>query len=177
MDWITKLPPSLGYDAILTITDHDCSKAALFFPCKETMTTAELARLYFARVFPHYGIPNKIISDRDTRLTSALAKEICKEAGIEQNISTAYHPQTDGQSERTNQTLETFLRIFCNEQQNDWARWIPLAQYAINSRPSYTTKIAPYDALIGVIPKAQITPIRAEGPVGARKEQLAETRK
>ena len=176
MDWITKLPPSMGYDAILTITDHDCSKAALFFPCKETMTTEELARLYFARVFPHYGIPNKIISDRDTRLTSTLAKEICKEAGINQNISTAYHPQTDGQSERTNQTLETFLRIFCNEQQNDWAKWIPLAQYAINTRPSHTTKIPPYELLIGIIPKAQITPIRIESPIWARKEQLTKLR-
>jgi hypothetical protein len=122
MDWITKLPPSQGYDSILTITDHNCSKAALFFPCKETMTTEELAKLYFTRVFPHYGIPSKIISDRDTRLTSSLAKDICKEAGIKQNISTAYHPQTDGQFERTNQTLKTYLHIFCNEQQNDWAK-------------------------------------------------------
>jgi len=81
MDWITKLPPSLGYDSILTITDHDCSKAVLFFPCKETMGTEELARLYFNKVFPYYGIPTRIISDRDPRLTSKLAKEICQEAG------------------------------------------------------------------------------------------------
>jgi hypothetical protein len=172
MDWITKLPPSQGYDSILTITDHDCSKAALFFLCKETMTTEELAKLYFTRVFPHYGIPSKIISDRDTRLTSSLARDICKQAGIEQNISTAYHPQTDGQSERTNQTLETYLRIFCNEQQNDWAKWVPLAQYAINMRASQTTKIPPYEALIGVIPKAHITPIRIGTPVGVRTEEL-----
>jgi hypothetical protein len=172
MNWITKLPPSQGYDSILTITNHDCSKAALFFPCKETMTTEELAKLYFTRVFPHYGIPSKIISDRDTRLTSSLARDICKQAGIEQNISTAYHPQTDGQSERTNQTLETYLRIFCNEQQNDWAKWVPLAQYAINMRASQTTKIPPYEALIGVIPKAHITPIRTGTPVGVRTEEL-----
>ena len=99
MDWITKLPPSLGYDSILTITDHDCSKAVLFLPCKETMGTKELAQSYFNKVFPHYGIPDKIISDRDPQLTSKLAKRICQEAKIEQNISTAYHPQTNGQSE------------------------------------------------------------------------------
>jgi hypothetical protein len=116
MDWITKLPLSFGYDSILTITDHDCSKAVLLFPCKETMGTTDLAKLYFNKVFPHYGIPTKIISDRDPRLTSKLAKEICQEADIDQNISTAYHPQTDGQSEWTNQTLETYLQIFCNEQ-------------------------------------------------------------
>ena len=172
MDWITKLPSSSGFDSILTITDHDCSKAVLFFPCKETMTTEALAQLYFTRVFPHYGIPDKIISDRDTRLTSYLAREICKLAKIEQNISTAYHPQTDGQSERTNQTLETYIRIFCNEQQDDWARWIPLAQYALNSRPSHTTKIPPFELLIGVIPKAQITPLLTEGIIGEQKEKL-----
>jgi hypothetical protein len=65
------------------------------------MGMEELAKLYFNKVFPHYGLPKKIISDRDTRLTSVLAKAICKEAAIDQNISTAYHPQTDGQSERT----------------------------------------------------------------------------
>jgi hypothetical protein len=152
MDWITKLPPSLGYDSVLTITDHDCSKAALLFPCKEAMGTEELAKIYFNKVFPNYGIPKKIISNRDPRLTSQLAKEICKITSINQNISTAYHPQTDGQSERTNQTLETYLRIFCNEQQNDWAIWLPMAQFALNSRPSHTTKIPPFEALIGIIP-------------------------
>ena len=177
MDWITKLPPSFGYDSILTITDHDCSKAALFFPCKESLGTEELAKLYFTKVFPHYGIPNKIISDRDPRLTSKLAKEICHEAGIDQNISTAYHPQTDGQSEQTNQTLETYLRIFCNEQQNDWARWIPLAQYTLNSRPSHTTKVPPFEALIGVVPKAQITPLQSGVTLNEQKELLTKIRK
>ena len=78
------------------------------------MGTGELAKEYFQKVFPHFGIPNKIISDRDPHLTFELAKAICKEGDIQQNISTVYHPQTDGQSEQTNQTLETFLRIFCN---------------------------------------------------------------
>jgi transposase InsO family protein len=115
MDWATKLPPSLGYYLILTITDHNCSKAVLLFPCKETMGTTDLAKLYFNKVFPHYGVSIKIILDRDPRLTSKLAREICQEADIKQNISTTYHPQTDGQSEQTNQTLKTYLRIFCNK--------------------------------------------------------------
>jgi hypothetical protein len=99
MDWITKLPPSFRYDSILTITDYDCLKAVLLFPYKETMGTMDLAKLYFNKVFPYYGIPTKIILDQDPRLMSKLAKEICQEANIDQNISTAYHPQTDGQSE------------------------------------------------------------------------------
>jgi hypothetical protein len=65
LDFITKLPNSEGNDTILTITDHDCSKAALFFACKETITAEEVAELYRKHVFPHYGIPCKVISDRD----------------------------------------------------------------------------------------------------------------
>ena len=114
-----KLLPSLEYDSILTITDHNCSKVVVFIPCKEAMGTKELAKLYFKQVFPHYGVLKKIISNRDLRLTSQLARNICTKIGIQQNVSTAYHSQMDGQSEWTNQTLETYLRIFCNEQQID----------------------------------------------------------
>src|SRR5258708_17586580 len=153
IDWITKLPISEGWDSILTITNHDCSKAVIFIPCKETMGTEERAKQYFKWVFPHYGIPNKIISDRDPWVMSDLAKAICKEGNIQQNISTAYHPQTDGQSERTNQTLETYLRIFCGHQQDDLAIWLPIAQYALNARPSHTTKVSPFETVIGVIPR------------------------
>ena len=99
MDWIMKLLQSMGYNSILTITNHDCLKAMLCYSYKEAMGTEELAKLYFANVFPHYGISNKIISDRDPQLTSQIAKLSCREANIEQSISTAYHPQTDGQSE------------------------------------------------------------------------------
>jgi hypothetical protein len=77
MDWITKLPPFQGYDSILTITNHNFSKAVLFFPYKEAIETQESAKLYFTQVFPHYGIPSKIISDRDPQLTSQITKEIC----------------------------------------------------------------------------------------------------
>jgi hypothetical protein len=73
IDWIMKLPPSQGYDSILTITDHDCSKAVLLLPCKKAMGTQELAKLYFTQVFPHYGILSKIILDCDLRLTSQVA--------------------------------------------------------------------------------------------------------
>ncbi len=78
MDWITKLSPSQDYDAILTITDHDCSKAIIFIPCTEWMGTEDLAKLYFHYVFPFFGLPSKIISDWDTHLTSTLAWQICQ---------------------------------------------------------------------------------------------------
>jgi transposase InsO family protein len=92
---------------ILTITDHDCTKAVILIPCREDMGSEEIARLFKDKAFPYIGIPKRIISDRDTHFTSKFFKEVCQQLGITQNLSTTYHPQTDGQSERTNQTMET----------------------------------------------------------------------
>ena len=154
VDFITKLPLSHGYDTILTITDHDVSKASIFLPCQETINTEGVAKLYATNVFPHYGIPLKIISDRDTRFDSKFTTNLCKILGIRQNISSAYHPQTDGQLERTNQSLETYLQLYCDTQQHEWVTLLPLAQYVQNSWPSSTTKQVPFNTLIGYTPLA-----------------------
>jgi len=153
MDFITKLPLSGGYDTILTITDTDCSKASVFIPCNEAIDSEGVALLYLNNIIPHYGIPHKIISDRDVRFVSKFSTELCHILNIRQNISTAYHPQTDGASERTNQTLEQYLCIFCGTQQNNWHAWLPLAQSTKNSWPSATTKKMPFDLLIGYTPQ------------------------
>jgi Integrase zinc binding domain len=152
LDFIVKLPESNGYDTILTITDHDCSKAALFIPCNETIDSEGIAKLYASHVVPHYGLPQKIISDRDPRFTSNFTTELCRILGVKQNISTAYHPQTDGQSEQTNQSLEQYLRMVCANDQHSWAEWLPLAQYTRNSWPSSTTKKTPYELILGYTP-------------------------
>ena len=98
VDLIVKLPKSKGYDSILTITDQGSTKAVILLPCKETMSAEELAEEYKAKAFPYIGLPSKLISDRDTRFTSKLFKELCQQLGIRQNLSLAYHPQTDGES-------------------------------------------------------------------------------
>jgi hypothetical protein len=159
MDFITKLPVSGGCDSILTVTDHDCTKAVILVPCKEQMTTEEFLELYREKVFPYTGLPQKVISDRDVRFTSTLFKELCKQLAIDQNMSTAYHPQTDGQSERTNQTVETILRLYCNQEQDNWREWLPVVQYIINSRPSATTKQSPYELWMGFVPRTH-QPVR-----------------
>jgi hypothetical protein len=99
LDFIMKLPTSEENDTVLTITDHDCSKATLFFACKETITAKEVAELYVKHVFPHYKIPRKVISDRDPRFTGWFMTTLCTKLGIKQNLSSAYHPQTNRQSE------------------------------------------------------------------------------
>ena len=91
MDFITKLPKSGKYDTILTITDHDCSKAAIFIPCQETITAEGVVALYVRHVYPRYGILAKVITNRDTRFTLKFAKGLCEALRIKQNISTAYH--------------------------------------------------------------------------------------
>jgi hypothetical protein len=109
LDFITKLPPLGEYDIILSITDTDCSKVSIFLPCHETIDLEGVAALYATHVTPHYGIPCKVISDQDVCFTSKFTMDLCHLLDIYQNISMAYHPQTDRASERTNQTLEQYL--------------------------------------------------------------------
>src|SRR6266702_1857474 len=178
LDFITKLPESEGYDTILTIVDHDCSKAAFFIPCKETIDAKGVAALLAKTLFPHYGLPRRVISDRDTRLTAKLIKEWCDTLDIEQNISTAYHPQTDGQSERANQWVEQYLQMFINHQQDNWADLLPLAQYTHNSWPSATTKKTPYELILGYTPKMHQPQRTGNMPeTKERLEQILEARR
>ena len=135
------------------VTDTDYLKASIFIPCYKVINLEGVVLLYLNHITLHYGIPHKIISDCNVHFTSKFAAELCKLLHIKQNISIAYHPQTDGLSERTNQTLEQYLRVFCGTQQNNWHAWLPLAQYTKNSWPSATTKKTPFDLLIGYTPQ------------------------
>jgi Integrase zinc binding domain/Chromo (CHRromatin Organisation MOdifier) domain len=148
MDLITGLPNSNGHDAILTIVDHGCSRGAIFLPCSTTITGAGIAKLYLEHVFRWFGLPKKIISDRDPRFTSHFRRAITKALGITQNLSTAFHPQTDGLSERKNQWVEQYLRLVCANQ-DDWATWLPVATAVHNNLRNSTTGFAPSTLLIG----------------------------
>ena len=119
VDLIMKLPELKGNDAILTLMDQGLTKAVILIPCSKTMGVEQLACLYKEWVFPFIRVPSKLISDQDVQFTSHFFKEICKQLGVQQNISSAYHLEMDGQSKRTNQTVETALRIIRNFQQDD----------------------------------------------------------
>ena len=164
MDFIVKLPKSQGYDSILTITDQGCMKMALFLPCHESIDAEGVAQLYFTHIFPRFGVPSKIITDQDPRFTSQFMKELCKQLRIKQNTSTAYHPRTDGQSERTNQWLEQYLRFWVNHHQDNWRQLLPMAEYAHNSWRNETTKTTPYQTLMGYNPAADWRPVNATVP-------------
>jgi len=109
IDLITKLPKSQGHDSVLTITDQGSTKAVILILCKETMSAEDLAQEYKTQAFPYIGLPSQLISDRDTRFTSKLFRELCQQLGVQQNLSSAYHPQTNGESKRTNQSVEVAL--------------------------------------------------------------------
>ena len=153
MDLITNLPTSRGNDAILTIVDHGCTRAAIFLPCKTTISGEGVATLYHEHVYRWFGLPNKIISDRDPRFTSHFARALCQRLGIEQNISTAFHPQTDGVSERKNQWVELFLRHLTSDQQDDWSDWLTVATAVHNHFENATTQVTPIEALLGYLPR------------------------
>jgi hypothetical protein len=108
-------------------------------------------------VFPHFGHPQHVISDRDPWFTAQFMCQMCTLLGITQNISTAYHLQTDGQSERANQWVEQYLQIYGNSQQDDWANLLPLAQFVHNSWPNASTKRMLFELLFGINPIVHMT--------------------
>jgi Integrase zinc binding domain len=126
MDLITSLPKSNRYDAILTIVDHRCSQGAIFLPCSTTITGAGIAQLYLEHVFRWFRLPQKIISDQDPHFTSHFAKGLTLGLGINQNLSTAFHPQMDSLSEQTNQWVEQYLCLIAINQ-NKWDKWLPMS--------------------------------------------------
>jgi hypothetical protein len=101
---------------------------------------------------PWFGIPRKIISDRDPRFVSHFTTELCQLLHIQQNVSTAFHPRTDGASERANQWLEQYLRIWTADDQTTWAQYLSLAEFVHNSWPHDRTTLTPHELLFGVKP-------------------------
>lgn len=143
MDRITHLPASNGFDAILVFVDMK-SKDYIPIPCTDTIDAEGVARLFINHVYSHHGLPDRIFSDRDTTFLSNFSRALFQRLGIKQNASTAFHPQTDGQTERVNQELEGYLRIFINHRQSDWSEWLPLAAFAHRNREHSSTGFSPF---------------------------------
>ena len=133
MDLITGLPVHKGKDTILTIVDYKCSRAAIFLPCATTITGSGIAQLYMDHVYRWFGLPKKVISDRDPRFTSHFGKALTEKLRIQQNLSTAFHSQTDGISERKNQWVEQYLHLVTSTSPEDWTQWMSLASTVHNN--------------------------------------------
>jgi len=170
MDLITDLPKSQGFDSILTIVDQGCSKAAKFILCTKTIDGTGVALEYLKHLVPWFGLPKRIISDRDPRFTSAFAKEMCKALGIQQNLSTAFHPRTDGQTERMNAWIEQYLRPWTSGKPSAWSQLLPVAEFAHNSWKHDVARKSPHELLIGI--KPQVILKHLEGSVPAAETRL-----
>ena len=170
MDLITDLPKSQGFDSILTIVDQGCSKAAKFIPCTKTIDGTGVALEYLKHLVPWFGLPKRIISDRDPRFTSAFAKEMCKALGIQQNLSTAFHPRTDGQTERMNAWIEQYLRPWTSGKPSAWSQLLPVAEFAHNSWKHDVVRRTPHELLIGM--KPQVILKHLESPTPAAETRL-----
>jgi transposase InsO family protein len=151
IDFIVKLPISNGFDTITVITDR-LTKYIHLIPTKETMNAPQLAHLLLTHIITNHGMPKYITSDRDKLFTSKFWKSLADLMGIDHRLSTAYHPQTNGQTERTNQTIEQYLRHYINYEQNDWSHFLPMAQFAYNNAIHSTTQETPFFTNYGYNP-------------------------
>ena len=144
MDLITGLPStSEGYDAILVMVDR-MSKMIHCAATRKTVTGPGLADLVITNIFRYHGHPRVIISDRDKRTTSKFWRTLFNSLGTKLRMSTAFHPQTDGQTERANRTLEEMLRAFVNHRRDNWAKLPPLVEFAYNNSAQASTKQTPF---------------------------------
>ncbi|GKF06295.1 reverse transcriptase domain-containing protein, partial [Tanacetum coccineum] len=149
MDFVTKLPKSSqGYDTIWVIIDR-LTKSAIFMPVRETDLMDKLARMYLKEVVTKHGIPVLIIYDCDPRFASNFWKSLQMALGTSLDMSTAYHPQTDGQSERTIQTLKDMLHACVIDFGNGWVNHLPLVEFSYNNNYHASIKAAPFEALYG----------------------------
>jgi hypothetical protein len=149
MDFIVGLPRTRdGYDSIWVIVDR-LTKVAHFIPVKTTYSGAQLAELYMSRIVCLHGVPKKIISDRGTQFTSRFWKRLHESMDTKLNFSSAYHPQTDGQTERTNQVLEDMLRACALKHGRSCDKSLPYAEFSYNNSYQASLKMAPFEALYG----------------------------
>jgi len=156
MDLIVKLPRTArGHDSIAVFVCR-LSKMVHLCPCAESIAAHELAELFVANVFRLHGLPRELVSDRDTRFTSAWWSEVCRLLGIRQAMSSSYHPETDGQTERTNRTLEQVLRHYVAPTQDDWERHLPLVEFALNNAQQESSRTSPFFLVYGQHP---LTPV------------------
>ena len=140
VDFITKLPVSKGHDSILVVCNR-FSKMSHFVVTTEKTTAEGLAKLFRDNVWKLHRLLESMISDRGPQFAAGLTKELNKMLGIETKLSMAYHPETDGQTEKMNQELEQYLRMYVNHRQNNWAKWLTMAEFAFNNKVYAATKM------------------------------------
>jgi hypothetical protein len=152
MDFIEGLPKSGKWDVIFVVVDK-FSKYGHFLPLSHPYTAIQVAQLYFNNIYKLHGLPKAIISDRDRVFTSHLWQQLFTLTDTQLLMSSAYHPQTDGQTERLNQCLEGFLRCVVHSCPKEWSKWLPLAEFWYNTSYQSALGTTPFEVLYGHSPR------------------------
>ena len=156
-DFITQLPKSGEFDAIFVVVDR-LTKQAHFIPTTSNVNAADTAEMFVQHIWRLHGTPRQIISDRGPQFVSQFLKEVFRRTGVVGSTSTAFHPQTDGQTERVNQELEQYLRAFTDTRQTNWSGLLPMAEFAHNTRAHAATRKSPFSLVYGYEPEFVVAP-------------------
>ena len=157
VDFVVELPESTGFDAVMVVVDS-FTKRAHFIPTFTTLSASGTAGLFIRHVWKDHGLPRKVVSDRGPQFVAEFSRELYKILGIKIAATTAYHPQGDGQTERLNQELEQFLRIFVNQRQDNWSELLPLAEFQYNNHIHSATQHPPFLLDAGRLPRMGFEP-------------------
>jgi hypothetical protein len=156
MDFITGLPKLGNKSFIMVVVDH-LSKYAHFFSLQHPFTTSTVAQIFMDQVFKLHGMPHSIVSDHDPTFTSNFWQELFKLQGTQLHLITAYHPRTDGQTEVVKKCLETYLRCFASKNKNQWAQWLPLAEWWYKTSYHMATRMNPFEVVYGQNPPSVLS--------------------
>jgi hypothetical protein len=149
MDFITGFPKTIKkHDAIMVVVDK-LSKATHFIPIKSTFKAIDVANVFIKEIFRLHGLPKTIISDRDAKFTSSFWKILFAGLGTQLEFSMAYHPQTDGHTERVNRVLEDMLRMHVMHHPKQWEEYLPLVEFSYNNGYQESLKMSPFEVLYG----------------------------
>jgi len=171
MDFIEGLPSLEGGNAIIVVVDR-FTKYGNFNALTHPFIAQDITQLFLDHFYKFHGLPAVIVTDRDKIFTNVFWKELFKKLGVRMLMSTAYHPQTDGQTERVNQCLETYLRCMAMHQSKQWFQWLSLAQWWYNSSHYSTLGISPFQALYGYAPPQMEWLAQEPTPVATMEEVL-----
>ena len=159
MDFIKKLPSFSEFDTILVIVNQ-LTKQAIFISAHNTITSANLAHLFVLHVFSKHSIPSHVTSDRGSEFVSNFFRSLGTALNMRLHFTSGYHLEDDGQTKCTNQTLEQYLHVYCNYQQDNWSKLLPLAEFAYNNALSTTTGVSPFSTNKGYHPNITVHPER-----------------
>lgn len=165
-DFIGPLPPSNGFNSILVVVD--CfTKMAIFIGTTTNLNAQGFAKLFFEHVYAKPGLPSTLTTDRRSLFMSKCWTTLAQLIGLRHKLSSAYHPQTDGQTEIVNKALGQYLRLYTNFVQNDWADHLPHAEFCYNASPHSATSISPYAALTGYTPRKSFEQAPSDQQIGS----------